>query len=188
MMGDYTSRPRLDAAWTWSRRRPWRRGSRCWTRLPSKPQMILGFEPQLGGSGLSTPTRRSFRVLSGSGERRPSASQVSASPASVSWRSRRGRRLIRFLRRTSWRRTLKSWRVRRLAAISASSRGAPISLESCSSAREVRPPQRFKVGRDVAATPDQVVARTELAEVIQHTPTTDKVHAEPDTIPRGSPR
>ncbi len=41
---------------------------------------------------------------------------------------------------------------------------------------------KFKVGRDVAATPGRVVLRTDLAEVIQYNPTTDQVHPEPVVI------
>ena len=37
----------------------------------------------------------------------------------------------------------------------------------------------FVVGRDVAATPGQVVMRNELAELIQYSPSTDQVEAEP---------
>lgn len=44
------------------------------------------------------------------------------------------------------------------------------------------PPLEFKVGRDVAVTPGEVVLRTPLAEVIQYRPTTDKVHPEPIVI------
>ena len=43
-------------------------------------------------------------------------------------------------------------------------------------------PAPFKVGRDVAATPGEVVARTPLAEIIQYRPTTEKVHPEPVVI------
>ncbi|HPF25448.1 MAG TPA: alpha/beta fold hydrolase [Steroidobacteraceae bacterium] len=42
--------------------------------------------------------------------------------------------------------------------------------------------ERFQVGRHVAATPGKVVLQTELMELIQYTPTTDKVHAEPILI------
>lgn len=40
-------------------------------------------------------------------------------------------------------------------------------------------PDGFQVGRDIAATPGQVVYRNHLVEVIQYAPTTDKVQATP---------
>jgi polyhydroxyalkanoate synthase subunit PhaC len=42
--------------------------------------------------------------------------------------------------------------------------------------------EAFKVGETVAVTPGKVVARTELAEIIQYAPTTTQVHAEPVVI------
>ncbi len=42
--------------------------------------------------------------------------------------------------------------------------------------------EAFKVGETVGITPGKVVARTELAEIIQYTPTTPNVHAQPVVI------
>lgn len=39
--------------------------------------------------------------------------------------------------------------------------------------------EAFQVGRDVAVTPGKVVLRTQVMELIQYTPQTDKVHPEP---------
>jgi polyhydroxyalkanoate synthase len=42
--------------------------------------------------------------------------------------------------------------------------------------------QQFKVGQDVAVTPGKVVFRNRLIEVLQYSPRTEKVHAEPVLI------
>jgi len=39
--------------------------------------------------------------------------------------------------------------------------------------------EQFKVGQDVATTPGKIVFSNDLIELIQYSPTTDKVHAEP---------
>ena len=59
------------------------------------------------------------------------------------------------------------------------------ALEDMERAVSVKPPvgaEDFKVGEDVAATPGNVVYRNHLIELIQYTPMTEKVHAEPILI------
>lgn len=59
------------------------------------------------------------------------------------------------------------------------------ALEDMERAASAKPPvgaENFKVGEDVAATPGKVIYRNRLIELIQYTPETEKVHAEPVLI------
>ena len=55
-------------------------------------------------------------------------------------------------------------------------------IERTSGAKDRAGTERFIVGRDVAATPGKVVMRNDLVELIQYSPTTDTVYAEPILI------
>ncbi len=64
-------------------------------------------------------------------------------------------------------------------------RGISYLLEDTQRAAKSRPPagsEAHQVGRDVAVTPGKVVCRTRLMELIQYSPTTEKVHPEPILI------
>ncbi len=55
-------------------------------------------------------------------------------------------------------------------------------IERLLEGRDAEAPTEFVVGRDVAATPGKVVLRNELVELIQYSPTTARVFAEPVLI------
>ena len=60
--------------------------------------------------------------------------------------------------------------------------GAANFVDDCERALSSRPPAgagRFRPGREVAITPGKVVFRNRLVELIQYSPSTAKVHAEP---------
>ncbi len=64
-------------------------------------------------------------------------------------------------------------------------RGLQNFLDDLKRTMEGLPPagtEAFEVGKSVAVTPGKVVYRNELVELIQYTPTTPKVHAEPVVI------
>jgi polyhydroxyalkanoate synthase len=64
-------------------------------------------------------------------------------------------------------------------------RGAQNLLDDAHRITHKLPPagtEAFQVGRDVATTPGKVVYRNELIELIQYSPSTDKVYAEPVLI------
>lgn len=64
-------------------------------------------------------------------------------------------------------------------------RGYQYFIEDVQRTLQGMPPtgnEEFEVGRNLAVTPGKVVLRTRLMELIQYTPTTDKVHPEPVLI------
>lgn len=77
---------------------------------------------------------------------------------------------------------LKALKASRGRSLARGARNAASDLWRGVTGKPVPPSQRFKVGETVACTPGKVIYRNDLIELIQYTPTTPNVYAEPVLI------